>query len=549
MKSARWMVNGCWVLVVATTLVAMTVGPTLDDYFHPLILRERGPLALYDFLGPDDIERHRYAGDLPWWTSPELSMRFFRPLSSLDLAVDHLFLDGGGLLSHLHGLVWYGVLLVLVYKLYCALFDPRIARFATPLYALAGWHAMPLAFVAARHTLMTAVFAMWSFYAVVQSHNSRRRCAWFAALVYLVALCAGESALLVVPLMFGYAVARGGVWSALMRLAPIVGLTLMHSAVYAAAGFGARGSSLYLAPFSRGFVRELPARWTSLAADAFGGLPMDLTLLGARPLQVVWGILALSLLGWVLRWQLRGDPARGKLLLGLVCGSLVSMIPASAAMPGGRALVVIGLSAGACFGTVLAELAREASNPRRWQQACSFIWVTVLGVGLHPAIRVIFAWDLRRLGDEVATLAHELGRRCHGRVILAPGALDMNIGFVNYFLELHGMPGPRGVHLLSMAPGRHTLTIFDAGEFELAVDGDFYASFWSRNHSDEPLRAPMEVKLRDVDVTLLATEPQTRLKVSVTTGAEVCWVTSGDGGLTVMTPVERTHSWTPRAPL
>src|SRR5690606_1135208 len=101
-------------------------------------------------------EQHRFMGRLPWWTSDALRMRFFRPLSSLDLAVDHLWLDRGGFLSHLHGLLWHMALLFVAHRLLSRLFDQTTAHFATALYAVAGWHTMPLAFVAARHATVTA---------------------------------------------------------------------------------------------------------------------------------------------------------------------------------------------------------------------------------------------------------------------------------------------------------------------------------------------------------------------------------------------------------
>jgi len=547
MKAAHWTLYGCYLLVVATTLLALLVGPTLDDYIHPTLLDEGGPLSLYDFLGPEDVARHRHIGNLPWWTSPELSMRFFRPLSSLDLALDHALLDAGGILSHLHGLLWYGALLTLVYQLYCALFDRRVARFATPLYALAGWHTMSLAFVAARHALVTAVFAVWSLQVLVQRQNAAPQRAWLAALPFLVALLAGESALLVVPLMLGFGVVRFGWAGAVRRLAPILAAALLYGIAYAAAGLGARGSALYLEPLSWQFVVELPPRWLALVADAFGSLAADATLLGARPVQLVWGLIALGLVALVLRWQLDRDHERGRLLVGLVCGSLIAMIPASAAMPGGRALLVVGLAASALFGSALAALA-DGGLSRRLPSACLLGWVWLFGVGLHPVFRAILSWDLRRLGTDVVSFADELSHRCSDRVVLAAGALDMNIGVAGHVLARSQRPAPRAVHLLSMAPGRHTLTRTSDAEFELTVEGDFYASMWSRNHSNEPLRPGMRARLRGLDVRLLETEPSTRLRLVLADGADPCWVTSGEGGLTLMNVDSPRSSWTPVVP-
>ena len=98
----------------------------------------------------------------------------------------------------------------------------------------------------------------------------------------------------------------------------------------------------------------------------------------------------------------------------------------------------------------------------------------------------------------------------------------MNIGVANHVLARSQRPAPRAVHLLSMAPGRHTLARTSDTELELTVEGDFYASMWSRNHSNEPLRPGMAARLRDVDVRLLEVEPATRLRLVLADGVEAC---------------------------
>lgn len=547
MNFARWTVRLCWLLVVATTLFALAVGPTLDDYMQPVILSQRGPWALYDFLGPSEVEAHRVAGHLPWWTSPELSMRFFRPLSSLDLALDHWVLDGGGLLSHLHGLLWYGALLFLVHQLYRALFDRETARLATPLYALASWHAMPLAFVAARHAVVTAVFAVGSFLVLVRSRPGTRSSGLPAAVLFALALLAGEGALLVVPLMIGWTATRLGFRAGMRHVTPIVALAGTYAIGYAIAGLGAQGSSLYLSPLSSAFIAELPARWLTLAGDVWGSFSTDAALLGARPAQVLWGVVSLLLMTAVLRWLRRCGAPHAKLLIGLTCGSLVAMVPACAAMPGGRALVVVGLAGSALFATVLAISSRNASV-HRFQAKWLLAWVWVFGIGLHPVIRTALALDLRRLGNGIAAVSETLSRQCSGQVVLAAGVLDLSLHYVDYALVARNWPAPRAVHLLSMAPGRHRLAQTGAGEFELTIDGDFFAWPFSRNHSNTPLQAGQTARLRDLDLELLATAPETRLRLTLPPEVSPCWLTSGQGGLKLLPFDPPSTQWTPVPP-
>jgi len=56
---------GCWALAALTALLAMFVGPTLDDYMHSAIVSQRAAgsvVSLYDFFGPSEVEWHRFQG-------------------------------------------------------------------------------------------------------------------------------------------------------------------------------------------------------------------------------------------------------------------------------------------------------------------------------------------------------------------------------------------------------------------------------------------------------------------------------------------------------
>src|SRR5690606_31214106 len=140
-----------WVLVAATTILALVVGKSLDDYIHEQFVERGAWLSLYDFFGGEEVGPYRLRGHLPWWAAPELSLRFFRPLSSFFLAFDHHVLDGGWLLSHLHGLGWYLAVLFVAHRVLRQLVGRVAAVPATAIYALASWHTFPLTFIPSLH--------------------------------------------------------------------------------------------------------------------------------------------------------------------------------------------------------------------------------------------------------------------------------------------------------------------------------------------------------------------------------------------------------------
>ena len=84
-----------WVATALLVLPALRAGFSFDDFLQRLVLEGKapelglGPASLYDFGGgalraQDWVER----GYVPWHTDPQLSIRFFRPLGSLSIALD-----------------------------------------------------------------------------------------------------------------------------------------------------------------------------------------------------------------------------------------------------------------------------------------------------------------------------------------------------------------------------------------------------------------------------------------------------------------------------
>src|SRR5262245_49543275 len=80
----------------------------LDDFMHASMLSgnlgmRRGPADLYDFVNDTDRPLMMDQGLLPWWSHPKLTIRFFRPLSSmLRYAELEILPPGSALVPHVH---------------------------------------------------------------------------------------------------------------------------------------------------------------------------------------------------------------------------------------------------------------------------------------------------------------------------------------------------------------------------------------------------------------------------------------------------------------
>lgn len=105
-----------------------------DDWLVRWVVRGRAlnsdphPLKLYEFMASEpQVRGYIHEGMLPWWTDPQLKIRFLRPLSSLLMWVDHRVLVTP-LLGHLHSLVWFVLFLLVARRVVDCVLPPRAAR-------------------------------------------------------------------------------------------------------------------------------------------------------------------------------------------------------------------------------------------------------------------------------------------------------------------------------------------------------------------------------------------------------------------------------------
>src|SRR6185436_13697631 len=94
---ARWWLPFLFVAGIAVYFPCLRSPFLLDDYLHASMIdgtfpAPRGPFDLYDFVNDADRPVLTERGMLPWWSHPDLTVRFFRPLPSALLWADHKLL-------------------------------------------------------------------------------------------------------------------------------------------------------------------------------------------------------------------------------------------------------------------------------------------------------------------------------------------------------------------------------------------------------------------------------------------------------------------------
>lgn len=540
-----------WALLLLLMLPGLGVGPVFDDWFHAIDARADSSLLsrlfnLYDFFGSGEVAPGRELGWLPWWTDDQLSLRFFRPLSSALLGIDHLLLDGGGLLSHLHAAVWFAVLLYAAHRLFRTMFSADDARWMTPLYGVLGCHALPLAFAAARHSHVTAAFAFGYLECVIRSLTApSTRLRLLASALFLLALLAGESAVTILPIAFAYVAFEAGGARALRAVAPELVLLAVFTLVYVAAGYGAAHSGAYLQPGSAAFFAALPARWSILVGSLFSGFPADLWLMGAEPLLVGVGLVSLVVTGIGFRSVARAlDRATARRLSALLLGGLVAIVPLAGGIPGGRLVVIPCVGTAALF-ALAARQAVRAFSTARTRSLLLGAWVALFGIGLNPLVRVGPALDMARVARELPLTARRIGEQCSGKVAVAVGVPDPNLSYVPMLLD-SSAARPSALHIVSMAAVPHRMAQSGSGAYELSIDGDFWSLPWTRVYSAGALQSGSKHALRGLALEVLdARDSSLRLALRPTEPA--CWLTLEQGQIRPL-PLPATSepvSWTP----
>ncbi|MFO0974576.1 MAG: hypothetical protein U1A27_14220 [Phycisphaerae bacterium] len=169
LRLADWYQNHTRPRIVLALVVATLYAPSLllpfmvDDLrslrrFRDYHAGAVDRLDLYEFcIDPAQVVAERDAGHYPWWIDPQLRYRFFRPLSQFELYGNWLLFGDHAAGYRVVSVAWYVLGVWLVLALFRLFSIETTARWAALVFALAGGHAIPVIFPAARCDLLALV--------------------------------------------------------------------------------------------------------------------------------------------------------------------------------------------------------------------------------------------------------------------------------------------------------------------------------------------------------------------------------------------------------
>jgi len=540
----KWLADSrAYILVLLGTVLlipAIFTGLSADDYFFSTIMLQRhsilnlpnSPFDAFVFLQHENHGMRQWIerGILPWWTNPQIRVAFWRPLSALTHWLDFTVYPDEPWLMHVHNLIWYGALCMIVLVFYRRFFIAYwrtpfpaarilcVAGLAALLYAVDDARGLGVGWIANRNASIAAIFAITA----LLLYDRWRQRGWipgaFMAPICLgLGLLGGESALAIFGYLFAYELflSRGSLLSRLFCLIPEVAVVVIWRIVYSWFGYGTSGTGLYLDPtqspmlFFSKLVQRLPVLLLGqlgMPNSALWSVVPGFWLLAIY----VFSLIFLAFTGWMLWPMLRRDQLSRFLALGMV----LAAIPSCATYPNDRLLFFTGIGG---MGLVMQyiALARQSlrssmstffGRPRVATRMLFTVWVAVnmvLGPMLLPFAAVTSYFYQRPLDWGAATLPNPE----KGQIIIVNLPIDMMQPYIFLTYVSRGAKAPVDLRLLSSGITAVEIEGVDAHTVIIRPQEGLFSQPWDRIFRDDslPFSPGYSVKLNGMTVQITKT--------------------------------------------
>jgi hypothetical protein len=517
----RWLPLALGLLV---SLPALGVGLLHDDFLYRIAVTEvveswdPGPFGLYAFTSEPEVgQRWRELSHLPWWTSDDFHLAFFRPLSSCLLWLDLATFGDAIWTAQLRSIALFLVLVAVVGALHRRLTDPGTACLASVVYAVAGAHLLPTAWISARHALVSSVPGLLALvFHLKWREDGSRSARWLAPAMVVISMLGGELSLSALALLFSYEL-LGRSDAVRRRLAALIPYTLLaggYVVFYLANDYGARGTGLYVSPVTDP-VRFLAlgiVRIPILLGELIVATPASFVVSrpDLQPAFAVWGASMTALAAILLVLLRRRLERRERLALRwLLPGTFVALLPGAAGVIGGRAILPALVASSLLVALLMRRglaAARDRAVPRVGRMA---LWVAVVVLTFAHLvyapllIRMGFTLLIRHVGRETVRIAATVPEDCGPRYVLIAAADPV----LNTYAPAAMVPDRviETFRTISLAPNDHRLDNVTETGFDLRVVGERGPNFWEWVHREVPLRSGEVVDLPDLRVEILET--------------------------------------------
>lgn len=464
----------------ARLLGSLPLGGTGTIDPHPPTL----PSALMDlFVWADpnkNIRPFMDFGSIPWWTFEGLRLSFWRPLAALTHWVDHRLWPDSAALMHVHSLLWFLAVIVLLTIVYRRLMAPAwVAGLAVLLFTLDDLHYGTVNWLASRYVLPSFIFGLL---AILAHDRWRREGLWVQGLLsslwLALALLSGEAGMGTLGYLVAYALFldRGQWQKRVLSLVPSLAVVAAWRVIYMYLGYTASGTGLYVDPISQplqflsGIIERGPILLLGLLAEPGPARYAALSPTGSYYLWL-FAVVFLTTVFFLLLPLFRRDPV-ARFWAG---GMVLCIVPGSACtLPGGRLVLFAGLGAIGFVAQVIGGVLDRQNWVPIGQTRRASIWaLTILFVGLHL---VMPAWHGLKRVTKVSYVTSKSG--WEPGPILPPNVEGYDVVIINHpnpsrlawvriYTTLFGHPLPSRIRVL--APGFSAVEMTRTDEVTLVV--------------------------------------------------------------------------------
>lgn len=392
------------IVAVLLTFLSVQKGFIADDYFQRVILLYKGSRSLsyamhnnFTVLTPNLTKSLIYNGILPWWTSPNLTLSFFRPISALTNWIDYQLWENLPQLMHAQTIFWYALLCVFVAVFYRKLIrSAPIAGLAAFFFTVDVNHLTPVIWLADRDRLIVVLFGVIA----LLFHNLSRikksyLFGFLAMLFFLLTLLVAELGIIIMSYLISYVIffESSRFRSRLQTLLPYLIVIFGWLIVYRSQGYGVSATNLYIDPtkdFIR-FILQALIRTPVLLVEQlfnpsmllpsytwgfFGGSFYNILSPVARFLYLILCVIICSVIVFLYAPIIRKDRTTRFFLIGAILSAFFS---SSTSILNGRLLNFTGLGVFIILSQIFVDMFRSSVFPiQNARKFASFLLISIL---------------------------------------------------------------------------------------------------------------------------------------------------------------------------
>lgn len=478
--------------------------------------------GLYTFADgkEEHIQSMKDTGIFQWWAADHALMSFWRPLSELSHWADyHLWPDSPELM-HMHSLLWYGLLVWLLSRLY-RLLDPAAVRpgLAALIFAVSPMHLFTVIWLAARNQLIAGCLIVLTLMTFHLWRQGRGLAYGLLSMLFMaIGLAAAEAAVAAMAYLLAYVLIlepHHTRWR--MRFAallPFVALVVAWRIYYVHLGYGSVGLGGYIDPgrdplrFAQALVMRMPAL---VLAGLYGASSSVFHLLPEKS-QVIYALIASSVVAasiWVgqVRQVWSHPLAR---FFGL--GAVLSLIPVCAAATNDRLLLnaEFGLSPLLAMLFTATWKDKQAGDRHRIALVLSKTIAGVLML-IHLAIYPIATLSMAVAAPMMSKASMQLESLSlpdepetpDSKVILLNPPKALFVGYYQTIRRYFGLQNPSSMQALTSGDQSVTLTVLTPRSIRLAGDRGLGEPI-SRDMKKQPLQVGDSIRAGSFLVTVEA---------------------------------------------